>query len=616
MEHAVPPGLWHVHRLRAYGQHSNRKHRFHTSGPRRQPSGQHKLFSYGGTIGHFWERRLCACAEIQHCAFGNTRQLHGIESSSMADERSYEYTPPEFSMTVEATASTSCGGTTRASSTLGAYTTIPDDAWQYQWNTPPTPITEVTYNVEGVPDNGITCYQQLGCDNSINQARPSTSRAGMEEASANFEGGATISESTIVHQGNTQFQLAESTSTVFGHTDMTETKSTGFALPVYSSSSGDYAVASTSRIGTEKASDCSGNDARRWCSGGAEAAIVEGSQSGHKPPAFTFGDEATPSTSQEFFEGASWTSDCSTALCDDSFEDLWNALNSHNDASDITGHTYVTESRITNALPMASSSSVNHAQPSTSRAGMEEASAVPENFARNAPGTGGMEQRDLCGAYGNVSSRADALHGHAKEPRNDTAQICKACDHSSVKMSKSVEHCHNLTGKKQKCEACDKQFRWASDLAKHQPTHTDERRYKCEICEKMFRQASRLSSHRRKHTDEKPYLCITCGRTYKWPSDLRKHERTHAEANRHTCQKCAKSFENKYDLKRHVGTRCGNSAFICDICDRFFMRNSALRRHHRTKHADETPYECTQCGCRFADRETLDRHLCQKERRM
>ncbi|XP_054930636.2 uncharacterized protein [Dermacentor andersoni] len=133
----------------------------------------------------------------------------------MADERSCEYRPPEFSMTDEATASTSYGGTTGASSTLGAYTTIPDDAWKYQWNTQPTPITDVTY-VEGVADNGITTYQQLGCVSSIDHARPSKSRAGLKEASVNFEGGLIISESTMVHQGNTQYEPAESTSTVFG----------------------------------------------------------------------------------------------------------------------------------------------------------------------------------------------------------------------------------------------------------------------------------------------------------------------------------------------------------------------------------------------------------------
>ncbi|XP_054920134.1 uncharacterized protein [Dermacentor andersoni] len=190
----------------------------------------------------------------------------------MADERSYEYTPPEFIMADEAIASTSCGGTTGVSSTLGAYTTIPDAAWKYQWNTQPTPITDGTYKVEGVPDNGITSYQQLGCVSSINNARRSRIRAGMEAASGNFEGGATISESTMVHQGNTQYQPAESTSTVFEHTDKTETGSTGLTLPVYSSSGGgEYAVASTSPTGTEEASRTSGNNARNaTATGGTE----------------------------------------------------------------------------------------------------------------------------------------------------------------------------------------------------------------------------------------------------------------------------------------------------------------------------------------------------------
>nr|XP_054920054.1 uncharacterized protein LOC129381330 [Dermacentor andersoni] len=108
----------------------------------------------------------------------------------------------------------------------------------------------------------------------------------------------------------------------------------------------------------------------------------EESNSGHTHPAFTFGDEATPSASQEFFEGASWTSDCCTTIYDDSFEDLWNALKSHKHATDVTGHTRVTENGITSSPPMVSSSSINHAQPSTSRAGIEEASTIPENIAR------------------------------------------------------------------------------------------------------------------------------------------------------------------------------------------------------------------------------------------
>ncbi|XP_065292978.1 uncharacterized protein [Dermacentor albipictus] len=67
-----------------------------------------------------------------------------------------------------------------------------------------------------------------------------------------------------------------------------------------------------------------------------------------------------------------------TAICDDSFEDLWNALNSHNDATDFTGHTHVTESGITSSPTMVFSNSISHALPGTSRAAMEEASAIPK----------------------------------------------------------------------------------------------------------------------------------------------------------------------------------------------------------------------------------------------
>ncbi|XP_065308626.2 zinc finger and SCAN domain-containing protein 22-like isoform X1 [Dermacentor albipictus] len=497
----------------------------------------------------------------------------------------------------EGTPSTSRDGTQGASSTLGAYRTIADDALRKQGNTEHTPMTDETCNVDGAPDNGNRSCQPLGSIRSIDNVRPSTSRAGMEEASANFEDGGTISESTMVHQEKTQYQLAESTSTVFGHTNMTETESTGLRLPFYSSSSsiGDYAVASTSRTGAEKAPDTSGNDARRWCSGGAQTTMAEESNSGHTPPAFTFGDEAMPSTSQEFFEGASWTSDCCTPICDDSFEDLWNALNSHNDASDVTGHTHVTESGRASSPFMASSSSVNPAQPSTSRAGMEEASAVPGNIARNAPGTGGTEQRELCGVFGTVSNRPDALHGHAKEPTDDTAQICKACGQSSVKMSKFVEHCRDLTGKKQKCETCGKQFHRAHHQAQHHCTDTDEKLYKCNMCDKSFRHSHHLKIHKRTHTDERPHKCQICAKSFRQSSHLDNHKRTHTDERPYKCQICNKSFRASGHLDTHKHVHTGEKPYICETCGASFTQSGSLRRHEHS-HAEEKRHPCQKCA--------------------
>ncbi|XP_072144210.1 uncharacterized protein [Dermacentor andersoni] len=519
--------------------------------------------------------------------------------------------------------------------------------------------------VHGAYSSGSPSHLHLGPISSIDHKKPSTSHAGMVEASASLQYGARNPQTTWVHQSNTQYYTTARTSTIQGYAHNRDTGSTSFTLPVYSSSGGGkYAVASTSHAGTEEASGILGNDARIPDATGAE-----------------------PWSTQYYVACGTTTvsgQGASAAASDAGWEVLGpSSLFSQLDKpklelrvraaqQGLPGHTNVTESGITSSLPMVSSSSVNHAQPSTSRAGMEEATAVPENIARNALGAGGTEQREMRSVCGTVSNRPDALHGHAKEQTEVTSQICKACGQSSVKMSKSVQHCRNLTGKKHKCKTCGKQFHRAGHLAEHYRTHTDERPYKCKICEKSFRnsqhlkihkrthtderphkcqicgksfrQSSHLDNHRRTHTDERPYKCQicnksfrasghldnhkrvhrgakpyiskTCGKSYTQLAALRKHEHAHAEEKPHACQKCGKSFESKYDLKRHVDSECGNSAFVCEICDQFFVNNSTLLRHRRTKHEDRTPYECIQCGCRFPDKEARDRHVCQKERKM
>ncbi|XP_070382277.1 uncharacterized protein [Dermacentor albipictus] len=133
-----------------------------------------------------------ACAGIQQRAVDNTRQLQDIETSAMAEESSNECMPLDLSMKAKATPSTAHDGTQAASSTLGAYRTISDDALRYPRNTQHTPTTKEICNVDGVTDNGGTRYQQLDSIRSINNVRPSTGHAGIEEESAKSEDGATL----------------------------------------------------------------------------------------------------------------------------------------------------------------------------------------------------------------------------------------------------------------------------------------------------------------------------------------------------------------------------------------------------------------------------------------
>ncbi|XP_070382228.1 uncharacterized protein [Dermacentor albipictus] len=408
------------------------------------------------------------------------RTSHAVKKNA-TDSGSTNYAPVvSTASAVHAWPRTSHAGIEKLSSTTKDTASCSDDAWRCQRNAQHRPIADQSYSLDGAYSSGSPSLLQLWPTSSIDQKKPSTSRAVMVEVSASLQYGARNPQTTRVHQSNTQYYTTARTSTIQGYAHNRDTGSASFTLPVYSSSGGGkYAGASTSHAGTEEASGILGNNARVADATGAEP----------------------------------WTTQYYTAC----------------GTTTLSGHTHVTESGRASCPPMVSSSGVNHAQPSTSRAGMEGALAVPENIARNAPGTVGTESRELCRACGNVSSRPHALHGHAKVPTDDTAQICKACGQSSVKMSKSVEHCHNLTGKKHKWEACGKQFDRAYHLAQHQCTYTDDRPYKCNMCEKSFQHSYNLKLHKRSHTDERPHKCQICAKSFRHSSNLDNHRRTHTD---------------------------------------------------------------------------------------
>ncbi|XP_054930645.1 uncharacterized protein [Dermacentor andersoni] len=308
----------------------------------------------------------------------------------MAEESSNEYTPLDLSMKDKAAPSTSFDGTQDASTTLGAYNTTSEDALHYQRNTQRPPMIYVTCNIDGVTDNGSTSCQHLGSVRSIDNARPSTSRAGMEEASANSEDGATISEDTLWYQRNTQ------------HPPMT--------------------------------------------------------------------DET-----------------CNVASA--------------------------TDNGSTSCQPLVSINDVDNVRPSTSRAGMEKASANVEDGATNATGTGGMEQQDSCGV--------------------------EASDQSSAKKSTH------------KCEICGKLTREARNLAAHCRTHAREKPYKCESCDKSFAHRQSLYNHQRIHAGVKPHLCYICTKPFKSKAELESHLKSHSKDRPFICDICNLSFKRNWHLQRH-----------------------------------------------------------------
>ncbi|XP_072141874.1 uncharacterized protein [Dermacentor andersoni] len=108
----------------------------------------------------------------------------------MADERSNEYTPPVFSFTDEATISSSRENTQGASSSLSAYTTIPETTGVDEWNTQchpagaPSTVSGHTHSTEtGSTNSTLLVYSSSG---GVYNAVASTSYARMEEPSGIF----------------------------------------------------------------------------------------------------------------------------------------------------------------------------------------------------------------------------------------------------------------------------------------------------------------------------------------------------------------------------------------------------------------------------------------------
>ncbi|XP_070382121.1 uncharacterized protein [Dermacentor albipictus] len=471
----------------------------------------------------------------------------------------------------------------------------------------------------GAYSSGSPSLLHLGPTSSFDHKKLSTSRAVMVEASASLQYGARNPQTTRVHQSSTQYHTTARTSTIqapiSGYAHNRETGSTSFTHPVYSSSGGgQYAVASTGYAGTEEASGILGNDARIPDVTGAEP------------------------WSKQYYAACGPTT--------------------------VSGHTHVSERGMTSSLHMVSSSSVNHAQPSASRAGIEEASAVPENFARIPDATGAepwsthyyaasgtttvydvscsrsttclhlestssidhtLPSTSCAGMEASASLQYDASANEAITPQKSWSS--QRTPHSSMFADHFQGHA-NSTGSGSagftvlvysSSRGCDDSVASTSHAGMPEASgmSENETRYATRsggsghqelsgVSGNVSRRWDALRGHHNQHTGDTAPICKARDQPSVKLSEFVECCRIR-DAKKHECEICGKLFLRARYLEIHKRTHTNERPYKCETCDKLFRLSHHLDYHRRT-HTGEKPHTCETCGKSFAQKGALYRH--------
>lgn len=137
--------------------------------------------------------------------------------------------------------------------------------------------------------------------------------------------------------------------------------------------------------------------------------------------------------------------------------------------------------------------------------------------------------------------------------------------------------------------------------------------YACDRCGKVFAYEYYRDKHL-KYTrcvdqGDRKFPCNLCNRSFEKRDRLRIHIlHVHEKHRPHQCSECGKRFSQSSSLNKHLRVHSGERPYKCPYCIKAFTASSILRTHMR-QHSGEKPFKCRHCGKAFASHAAHDSHV-------
>lgn len=137
----------------------------------------------------------------------------------------------------------------------------------------------------------------------------------------------------------------------------------------------------------------------------------------------------------------------------------------------------------------------------------------------------------------------------------------------------------------------------------------------CHVCHRLFKSCNALSSHSKTHTNgyEK---CNICNKIYRYKESLKKHMfNTHDitdDVHKYRCVFCVYSAINVYNLNLYVRKRhpmSGEINVTCPDCGLACRNVISLLKHYILGHPIQNVYKCTKCDASFNSRLVINMHM-------